>query len=125
MNRAPGGGDTVIQVSAIYENGVLRPTEPVNLREGQRVRVSVDPVPDLPALRTPTPEEEDYARRLLAAKSLEEMHAIMETAPPSPEGYDLCKALNENRRQTGERLLFPEPEDGSRHVPGELFVDHP
>jgi hypothetical protein len=34
----------------------------------------------------------------------------MDTAPPLPEGYDLCKALNENRKATGERLLFPEAE---------------
>jgi hypothetical protein len=59
-----------------------------------------------------TPEDE-YARRIKAAKSLEEMYAVMETAPPLPEGYDLCKALNANRKVTGERILFPETKDGN------------
>jgi predicted DNA-binding antitoxin AbrB/MazE fold protein len=111
MKDGPGGGDNVINVPAIYENGVLRLTEPVSLREGQRVRVSVEPVPDLPGIRPPTPEEEDYARRLLAAKSLEEMHAIMETAPPSPD-FDIQEMINESRRLTGFRMPDPEPAAG-------------
>ena len=104
----------MIQVPAVYENGVLRPTEPVRLSEGQQVLLYVYPETDLKPVRPPTAEEEEYARRLKAAKSLEEMYAIMETAPPSPEGYDLCAALNENRRLSGERLLFPDPEPGDR-----------
>ena len=41
------------QVDAIYENGVLRPLEPLNLEEKQRVRITVsngdneDPLADL------------------------------------------------------------------------------
>jgi predicted DNA-binding antitoxin AbrB/MazE fold protein len=30
------------QVDAIYEDGVLRPLEPVNLREHERVRLSIE-----------------------------------------------------------------------------------
>ena len=59
------------------------------------------------------------ARRIKAAQSLEEMYAVMATAPPLPEGYDLSQALNANRRATGERLPFPEPDDG-----GEQLVPH-
>src|SRR5947209_3034813 len=104
----------MIDVPAIYENGVLRLTEPVALRDGQRVRVSVEPVPDVPAIRPPTPEEEGYARRLLEAKSLEEMHAVMETAPPSPDlDYDILAMINESRRLTGFRMPDPEPTGGS------------
>ena len=75
----------MIRVLAIYENGVLRPTEPLDLKEGQSVQLSVYPRLPLQPIPPPTPEEEDYARRLKAAKTLEEMHAVMLTAPPSPD----------------------------------------
>lgn len=103
----------MISVLAVYENGVLKPTEPLDLQEGQSVQLSVYPHPPLEPLPSPTPEEEDYARRVKAAKSLEELHAVMLTAPPLPEGYDLSEALNANRLAIGERLLFSElsPED--------------
>jgi predicted DNA-binding antitoxin AbrB/MazE fold protein len=99
----------MINVPAIYENGVLRLTEPVDLREGQQVRVSVDPVLEpLPPLAKPTPEVEEYARRLRAAKTLEEMYAVMETAPESPD-IDIVAMINESRRQTGFRMPDPDP----------------
>jgi hypothetical protein len=42
------------------------------------------------------------------------MFEVMDSAPPEvlPEGYDLCKALNDNRQATGERLLYSESEEG-------------
>lgn len=102
-----------ITVQAVYEGGVLRPAQPLPLAEGQSVQVTVScPESSGAALRPPTPEEEDYARRLKAARSLEEAFAVMATAPPLPEGYDLARALNANRKATGERLLFPEDESG-------------
>ena len=101
----------MISVTAVYENGVLRPREPLKLQEGQTVQLAVYPQQPLMPLRPPTPEEEDFARRIKAAKTLEEMFAVMDTAPPGPEGYDLCKALNDNRKATGQRLLYPELED--------------
>jgi predicted DNA-binding antitoxin AbrB/MazE fold protein len=33
-------------VEAIYENGVLKPVQPLPLREHERVRVSVETIPD-------------------------------------------------------------------------------
>ena len=69
-------------------------------------------MPAGPALRAPTPAEDDYARRIKAAQSLDEIYAVMATAPPLPEGYDLCQALNANRKATGERLPFPELNGG-------------
>ncbi|MDB5313316.1 MAG: hypothetical protein JWO38_7518 [Gemmataceae bacterium] len=100
-------------VLAVYENGVLRPTEPLDLAEGQEVQLTVYPRPPLQAPRPPTPEEQEYISRLKTAKTLQEMFAVMESAPPLPgDGYDLYKALNDNRRATGERLLFPELEEG-------------
>jgi hypothetical protein len=84
----------------------------LNLPEGQKVQVAVYPSNDLPSLRPPTPAEEDYARRLKSAKTIEEMHAIMETAPPSAEGeFDILQMINESRRLTGFRMPDPEQTD--------------
>jgi predicted DNA-binding antitoxin AbrB/MazE fold protein len=101
-------------VQAVFTGGVLRPLEPLTLAEGEVVEVTILPAkPAGPHLRPPTAEEEDYARRLKAARSLDEMLAAVATAPPLPDGYDLCQALNANRRVTGERLLYPECSEGS------------
>ena len=96
-----------ITVRAIYENGVLRPVEPLTLPEGEAVDLTIATLqPAAQILRAPTSEEEDYARRIKAAKSLDEMYAVIKTAPKLPEGYDLCRALSANRQATGERLPF-------------------
>ncbi len=101
-------------VQAVYVGGVLRPVQPLPLAEGETVEVTVSPTkPPGRQLRPPTAAEEDYARRLKAARSLDEMLAAVATAPPLPDGYDLCEALNANRRATGEWLLYPEHPEGS------------
>ena len=98
-------------VTAVYENGMLRPKQPLDLAEGEEVQVAVYPRrPALPP-RPPTPEEENYVRRLSAARTIDELHEIMLTAPQTDEDYNLIRALNDNRRATGERLLFPESEE--------------
>jgi predicted DNA-binding antitoxin AbrB/MazE fold protein len=98
----------------VYEGGVLRPVQPLPLAEGEMVDVTVATTrPAAPVLRPPTPEEEAYARCVQEVRSLEELLAVQATAPPLPDGYDLCKALNANRQATGERLLFPEPPEES------------
>ena len=99
-----------VTVRAVYAGGVLRPVQPLTLAEGEPVEVTVTPTGQ--TLRAPTLEEEDYARRVRAACSLDELLAILPTAPPLPEGYDLSRALNDNRKASGERLLFPEPAEG-------------
>lgn len=106
-----------ITFEAVYEGGVLRPKNALPLPDGETVQVTIAAAPIVRSsppsfLRPPTPEEEDYARRLSVCKNLQEMFAVMETAPPFPEGYDLIKALNDNRRETGERLLYPEEDEG-------------
>src|SRR5437763_1455157 len=96
-------------VQAVYTGGVPRPVRPLGLTEGETVELTItSTTPNGPPLRPPTAEEQEYARRLQAAHSLEEMLAVMATAPPLPEGYDLCEALNANRQATGERPLYPE-----------------
>jgi predicted DNA-binding antitoxin AbrB/MazE fold protein len=102
-----------LTIRAVYEGGVLRPIEPLTLREGQTVDVMIAGAEStVVPRREPTPEEEEYARRIKSAQSLEEMFAVMATAPPLPEGYDLERALNFNRKSTGERTPFPESGDG-------------
>jgi predicted DNA-binding antitoxin AbrB/MazE fold protein len=103
-----------ITVRAVYEHGVLRPVEPLSLSDGEAVEVTIATAePAGPIERPPTPEEKYYARRLKAAQSLDEIYAVMATAPKLPEGYDLSKALNANRAATGERPPFPKPNDES------------
>jgi predicted DNA-binding antitoxin AbrB/MazE fold protein len=95
-------------IRAVYEAGVLRPVEPLALAEGETVDVTITETKLLgPSLPAPTPVEEDYARRIKAAKSLDEMYAVMATAPPSPD-YDIVKMINESRRLTGFRMPDPE-----------------
>jgi predicted DNA-binding antitoxin AbrB/MazE fold protein len=102
-----------ITFRAVYENGVFRPVEPVSFPEGQSVDVTIATTRPAGSLSRPaTPAEEDYSRRIKAARSLDEMYAVMATAPGLPEGYDLCQALSTNREATGERSPFPEPTDG-------------
>lgn len=83
-------------VRAVYAGGVLRPVQPLALAEGETVDVTVTPTGQ--ALRPPTPEEEAYARRVREARLLDELLAILPTAPPLPAGYDLSRALNENHK---------------------------
>ena len=101
----------MLTIRAVYEGGVLRPLEPLTLPEGETVEVTIAKAnPGGSPQRAPTPEEEDYARRIKAAKSLDEMFAVMETAPPSPDDtYDIVKMINESRRRTGFRMPDPDP----------------
>ena len=98
-------------VRAVYEGGVLRPVQPLALAEGETVELTIASTRRSgPPSRAPTPAEEDYARRIRAAQSQEELDAIMATAPPSPEDtVDLVARLNESRRLTGFRMPDPEP----------------
>ncbi|HVC96918.1 MAG TPA: antitoxin family protein [Pirellulales bacterium] len=103
-----------LMIRALYEGGVLRPIGPLALAEGETVDLTIATTnPGKPSLRPPTPAEQDYAARIKRAQSLDEMYAVMATAPPFPEGYDLCHALNANRKATGERIIFAECDEGS------------
>jgi hypothetical protein len=102
----------MITIQAVYENGVLRPTQPLDLPDGKQVQVviyQVGPTPHLSSLPPPTPEEQAYIDRLNSAKSLQELFAIMDSAPDVDEGdgEDFFEAMNENRRRTGERIPYP------------------
>lgn len=74
-------------ITAIYENGLLRPLSPLNLHEHQIVRLQL--LPD-----RPTDEEEEAIRSLIAAGIL--------TPPP---GHSDVEPLSEQeRRELAETL---------------------
>jgi predicted DNA-binding antitoxin AbrB/MazE fold protein len=91
----------VVNIRAIYENGVLRPEQPLPLAEGEWVDIRLtrsDPA----GMKLTEPIEQ----QLRAAKTLAEMFAVVDALPESEDDYDLLRALDENRK--GERPLFPE-----------------
>jgi predicted DNA-binding antitoxin AbrB/MazE fold protein len=93
-------------VTAVYQNGVLRPTQPLPLTEGETVEITLE----RRALGEALPKEDEIDHRIRAAKTLEELFAAAEAAAElePDDGYDLLQALNENRRLAGEaRPLFP------------------
>ena len=95
------------KVSAIYENGVLRPTERLPLKEGETVEVTVEP--RSPAVAPLTLEE--WERRLKSAKNIQDWLEVANACPEPDDGYDVIKELNEIRRANNERLLTREAEE--------------
>jgi predicted DNA-binding antitoxin AbrB/MazE fold protein len=92
-------------VRAVYTGGVLRPIEPLALAEGATVEVTVNPAATGPAT-TPLSEEE-LIRRIRACKTYHEWLEVTKLLPPDDGDYDILRALDENRRWSGERPLLP------------------
>ena len=61
-------------ITAIYENGVLRPLRPLNLKERQRVQVSV--------VSEPPDDRNEAILRMLSEDGLIEPHASPHTVDP-------------------------------------------
>src|SRR5947199_6114459 len=80
---------------ATYQGGVLVPERPLPLAEGATIRVSVSP-----ALAS-----DDALQRMKSATTVAELVSAHASGPAPPEGYDLLRALDENRRLSGERPL--------------------
>jgi predicted DNA-binding antitoxin AbrB/MazE fold protein len=94
-----------ITIQAVYEGGVLRPVQPLPLAEGQTVEVTVAPSGSHPL---PQLSEEELIRRIKACKTVQELVEVTKLLPPDDGEYDILKALDENRRWSGERPLFPD-----------------
>jgi len=60
-----------LQVDAVYENGVLRPLQPLDLREHEQVLVSVV-------------KPADQGRPNLAAEFIEGVKRVLQDAAPAP-----------------------------------------
>jgi len=93
-------------VLAVYENGVLRPTRPLELAEGETVEVTVA----RPAPATEPISDEEFIRRVEGCKTYHDWLELTKLLPPDDGGYDIVKALDENRRWSGERPLLPDDE---------------
>jgi predicted DNA-binding antitoxin AbrB/MazE fold protein len=93
-------------VLAVYENGVLHPTRPLELAEGETVELTVSK--PKPPERPPVSMEE-WERRLRSAKTIQEWVDLANSCPDPGPDYDIMKLLNESRRLTGFRLPDPEP----------------
>ena len=95
-------------VLAVYEGGVLRPVRPLPLNEGETVEITVarSPRPAPPA------SAEEAERRIREAGTLQEWIEAANALPPAEDGYDLLRAVNENRHPS-ERSLIP-PGQGGR-----------
>lgn len=92
------------RVTAVFENGLLRPIKPLSLRNGEQVEITVETAG--PA----TTDPEEAAQRIRNAKTFDEwMAAAAAAAELEPDdGYDLERALNDNRRAAGvDRMLYP------------------
>lgn len=109
----------MIQVPAVFENGVLKPLAPVKLTEGQRIIIQIrlqgkEALEELWSRPSPfplTPEHEVYRERLKTAKTFQEFLEVVRTAPPDPEPSDLRAALDTNQKVSGPyRMSFPDQE---------------
>ena len=96
-----------VTVRAIYEGGVLRPDQPLLLKEGDAVDLTIAPA------AAPQLSEEELIRRIKATKSYEELFDVLEMLPPEDpnDEYDIVKALDENLRWSGERPILPREGD--------------
>jgi predicted DNA-binding antitoxin AbrB/MazE fold protein len=91
-------------IRAVYIGGVLRPVQPLTLAEGDTVEITVTPAATAP---TSIPVSEDeIIRRIQASKTYQEWLEVTKLLPADDGGYNIVKALDENRRWSGERALL-------------------
>jgi predicted DNA-binding antitoxin AbrB/MazE fold protein len=88
---------------AVYTGGVLRPVQPLALTEGETVDVTVAPTTSAALM-----SEDEMIRRIQACQTYEEWLEVTKLLPSDDGGYDIVKALDDNRRWSGERPLLPE-----------------
>ena len=81
-------------VTAVYEKGMLRPLQPLNLRERQRVRIRV--LPEAPDVSEEPEDDTDALIQRLVAKDL------MRPRPRGPIPPDPVSA--EDRKALADRL---------------------
>jgi predicted DNA-binding antitoxin AbrB/MazE fold protein len=93
-----------ITVQAVYAGGVLRPIQPLALEEGETVEVTVASAKPVDQRKN----DDDITRRLKTASSITEWVAATKFLPADDGGYDILRALNENRILSGERPLIPD-----------------
>src|SRR5436190_16873922 len=95
-----------ITISAVYENGAFHPLQPLRLQldEGEAVELTVAKE----KRAEPPPNEEEVAQRIRSAESVQEWIEATRLLPADDGGYDILKALDENRKWSGGRPLLPD-----------------
>src|SRR5258707_1088423 len=81
------------RIEALERAIKMTPPATQQLKESSR-----NETPEVVETATPSLTEDEAARRIKAAKSLEEAFGILRAAPPWPDDYDILKALADNRR---------------------------
>jgi len=90
-------------VFAVYQDGVLRPTQPLSLVEGETVEITLVRAAGSP----PAQKEDEHVARIRAARTLDEWIAAANASPVEENDYDLPRALEANRFFSGDqRPLF-------------------
>ena len=69
-------------VTAVYEKGMLRPLQPLNLRERQTVRIQI--VPEEPAMQEEPTDEVEQIIQSLVASGLMRPRPQRGAPPPDP-----------------------------------------
>jgi predicted DNA-binding antitoxin AbrB/MazE fold protein len=82
-------------VTAVYENGVLRPLQPLNLRERQTVRLQI--VPEEPVVQEEPGDEVEEVIQSLVAAGLTRPRPKRGSPPPDP-------VSEEERRRLADRM---------------------
>jgi len=91
-------------IRAVYKQGVLRPVKPLPLEEGEAVDVTIAKAN---SSEVPVGEEE-IRRRLQCAATITDWVEATKLLPADDGGYDVVKALNENRLWSGDQPLIPD-----------------
>lgn len=99
-----GEAPAVMTFQAIYEHGFLRPLEPLGLAEGELVNLTVAEKPIDPAT--------EAAQRIQASQTIQEWVEATKMLPPDDGGYDIVRALEENRIWSGERARCSASNEG-------------
>lgn len=89
-------------VPAVFENGKLRPEVPLQLKEGEKVQVTIRSL-----ARSEADANEDLTQLLKSATTIHEWIEATKQLPGDDGGYDIVNALNENRIWSGTRPLLP------------------
>lgn len=90
-----------ITTQAVFAGGVLRPLRPLALAEGETVEVTIAPA-------VVSVHDEDMMRRIRACKSYSEWLELTKLLPDDDGDYDIVKALDDNRRWSGDRPTLPD-----------------
>lgn len=90
------------RTTAIFNHGVLRPMQPLQLAEGEIMEITF-----LTKSRPPRESTDDpIIAQMHSVKTLQELFAIANAVPGDEDGYDVLQALDQNRAFSGDSRRF-------------------